>query len=155
MDRGVSYCYLGIDPGKSGGIALLARDEEVLTWKMPSSDKDLWEIIEALPLHTKGMLELVHSSPQMGVKSSFTFGQGFGKLQMALTAAEVSFEEVRPQAWIKGLSIPSKHKIEKPSVWKNRLREKAQKLYPRITVTLAIADALLIATFCKRSYLSK
>jgi crossover junction endodeoxyribonuclease RuvC len=88
-------------------------------------------------------LEQVHSSPQMGVVSSFTFGNGFGRLEMALTAAEIPFERVRPQVWQRAMGCMTKGD-------KNVSKRKAQELFPNIKVNHAIADALLIATYGTR-----
>ena len=43
-------------------------------------------------------------------------------------------------------------KTESKTEWKNRLKGMAQQLYPDLKVTLATADALLIATYCKRKH---
>jgi Holliday junction resolvasome RuvABC endonuclease subunit len=88
----------------------------------------------------KAYLEQVHSSPQMGVKSAFTFGNGFGHLEMALTAAGIPFERVRPQVWQKAMGCMTKGD-------KNVSKKRSQELFPQIKVTHAIADALLIASY--------
>jgi crossover junction endodeoxyribonuclease RuvC len=98
------------------------------------------------------MIEKVHSMPKQGVASSFKFGRGYGGLRMALIAAGIPFEEVTPQAWQKALAIPKRSKTETPVQWKNRLKALAQQLYPDIKVTLKLADALLIATYCQRKH---
>ena len=76
----------------------------------------------------------------MGVKSAFTFGNGFGHLEMALTAAAIPFERVRPQVWQKATGCMTKGD-------KNVSKRRAQELFPSIKVTHAIADALLIASY--------
>ena len=85
-------------------------------------------------------IEQVHSSPQMGVKSAFTFGNGFGHLEMALTAAGIPFTRIRPQVWQKELGCLTKGD-------KNVSKRKAQELFPSMKVTHATADALLIAKY--------
>jgi Holliday junction resolvasome RuvABC endonuclease subunit len=79
----------------------------------------------------------------MGVKSAFTFGNGFGHLEMALTAAGIPFERVRPQVWQKALGCMTKGE-------KNVSKRKAQELFPSMKVTHAIADALLLAYYGSR-----
>jgi Holliday junction resolvasome RuvABC endonuclease subunit len=88
--------------------------------------------------------------PKQGVASSFKFGVNYGIVRMALTAAGIPFEEVTPQAWQKALGITHRKKTETPSEWKNRLRARAQQLFPSVSLTLATADALLIAEYCRR-----
>jgi len=109
---------------------------------MPDTLQDLWELLRDIAVEGQCMayLEQVHSSPQMGVVSSFTFGNGFGHLEMALTAAEIPFERVRPQVWQKAMGCMTKGD-------KNVSKRKAQELFPQIKVTHAIADALLIASY--------
>jgi hypothetical protein len=156
---------------------------------MPESLLDLWQWIDVWsPNYTKNpvvaVIEQVNTSPQMGVVSAGTFMRGYGTLLMALTAAGIRFEEVRPQVWQKALGIPPRkkatkkvsstvvvdgtlvnvgkyrsvtHNIETDTQWKHRLRKKAQQLFPSLEVwrgtignQLAVADAILIAEFCRR-----
>jgi hypothetical protein len=137
---------IGIDPGKNGGIAWIA-DGKACVEKMPETLQDLWELIVSISLNAgtggigvRAYLEQVASSPQMGVKSAFSFGQGFGHLEMALTAAGIPFERVRPQVWQKALGCMTGGD-------KNITKRKAQEMFPGIKVTHATADALLIAYY--------
>ena len=138
---------IGIDPGTNGGIAWIA-DGKPCVEKMPDTLQDLWELI--CDIHSdmgqmkqapiKAYIEQVSSSPQMGVKSAFTFGNGFGHLEMALTAAGIPFERVRPQVWQKALGCMTKGD-------KNITKRKAQELFPDIKATHWSSDALLIAHY--------
>ena len=153
--------YWGIDPGANGGIAIICNNR-VYAYPIPDTDLDLWRIFEAHKAgDNRAVIEKVTSSPQMGVTSSFTFGCGYGKWLAFLTAALIPFEEIRPQVWQKGLHLPPRNK-KKESVgkFKKRLKAKAQQLFPDLPQwkepksegkQLAIADALLIAEFCKRT----
>lgn len=140
---------IGIDPGKNGGIAWIS-DGKPCVEKMPDTLADLWDLIVDIGLNANtggtgihAYIEQVSSSPGMGVVSAFTFGNGFGHLEMALTAAGIPFERVRPQAWQKAMGCMSKGN-------KNVTKRKAQELYPQLKVTHATADALLIATYGTR-----
>lgn len=141
---------IGVDPGVNGGIAWIT-DGKPCVEKMPDTLQDLWELIQDIraasspPLgigETNAMayIEQVHSSPQMGVKSAFTFGNGFGHLEMALTAAGIPFTRIRPQVWQKELGCLTKGD-------KNVTKRKAQELFPSMKITHATADSLLIATY--------
>lgn len=149
---------LGIDPGANGGIAWIS-DGKPCAEKMPETLADLWELIQDIAsgrnmtpqarldtaiFGVHAYIEQVHSSPQMGVKSAFTFGNGFGHLEMALTAAGIPFERVRPQVWQKTLGCMTKGD-------KNVSKRKAQELFPSMKITHAIADALLLAEFGRRA----
>jgi len=137
--------WIGIDPGANGGIAWIT-DGKACAEKMPETLYDLWFLI--LDIKSTGdchaLIEQVHSSPQMGVKSAFTFGNGFGHLEMALTAAAIPFERVRPQVWQKALGCLTKGD-------KNVSKRRAQELFPSMKITHAIADSLLIAEYNRRT----
>lgn len=137
--------YIGIDPGCNGGIAWIT-DGKACAEKMPDTLKDLWELIRDIRSigNCIAVIERVHSSPQMGVKSAFTFGNGFGHLEMALTAASIPFERVRPQVWQKALACMTKGD-------KNVSKRRAQELFPSMKITHAIADSLLIAEYNRRT----
>jgi len=138
---------IGVDPGANGGIAWIT-DGKACVEKMPDTLQDLWELVESIgfeapdftPYQIKAYIEQVSSSPQMGVVSAFSFGRGYGNLEMALTAAGIPFERVRPQVWQKALGCMTKGD-------KNVSKRKAQELFPDRKITHATADALLIAHY--------
>lgn len=144
---------IGIDPGASGGIAWIS-DGEACVEKMPETLVDLWELLGDIQhgkliwnkQRCKAYLEQVHSMPGQGVASSFKFGQGYGALEMALTAAGIPFERVTPQKWQKALGCLTKGD-------KNVSKRKAQELFPQLKITHATADALLIAEYGRRNNL--
>ena len=166
--------YVGIDPGQSGGIAVLSSDGSVTTLPMPTTERDVWSIFAGTNIESASsvhaVIEKVHSMPGQGVSSTFKFGVGYGGVRMALIAAGIPFSEVTPQAWMKDLSIPKRKVGRKVKVrsktgkvvtkvvgaetkgeFKNRLKAMAQQLFPDVAVTLKTADALLIAYHCRRS----
>ena len=147
----ITETVIGIDPGKNGGIAVIGEYGTYVN-KMPETLQDLWDMVEEIgvssgyrsePSSCRAYIESVHSSPQMGVTSAFTFGNGFGHLEMALTAAGIPFERVRPQVWQKALGCMTKGD-------KNITKAKAQEMFPSLKVTHATADALLIAVYGQR-----
>lgn len=140
--------YIGIDPGKSGGIAWI-HDGKPCAEKMPETLLDLWELIEhAGKVHwlnrpqVVAVLEQVSAMPGQGVTSCFTFGNGFGHLEMALTAASIPFVRVRPQKWQKAMGCMTKGD-------KNVSKRRAQELFPSMKITHATADALLMAEYAR------
>lgn len=139
---------IGIDPGENGSIAWIT-DGKLCVEKMPETLADLWELIDEISgrkwsnhgvTEIKAYIEQVHSSPQMGVKSAFTFGNGFGHLEMALTAAAIPFERIHPRVWQKAMGCMTGGN-------KNISKAKAQELFPSLKITHATADALLIAEY--------
>lgn len=138
---------IGIDPGISGGIAVFVKGVRAEVHKMPQTDFDLFCLLIANSAPFEDgvycFLEQVHSMPGQGVASSFKFGEGYGKLQMALTAIGIPYERVTPQKWQKALGCLTGGD-------KNISKARAQELFPYIKVTHAIADALLIAEYGRR-----
>jgi hypothetical protein len=151
--------YIGIDPGKQGGLVLIGDDGGVGYSVMPATDLDLWRWFQAWNLEgAVAVIEKVHAFPAQGRSSCFEFGRGYGALRMALTAACIPFETVGPRVWQPAVGVPSK-KGEPKKAHKERLRAKAQELFPSLLIwtephtkekQLAIADALLIAWYCRR-----
>lgn len=156
--------YLGIDPGVNGGIAAVdVNGHAVATTRMPDTERETFAFLTNIGVLTlnedgntqiRAVLERVHASPQMGVVSAFTFGRGVGVLRMALLAAEIPFDEVTPQAWQKALGCRAGRSRAGggPGGDKNIGKRRAQELFPSVTVTHAIADALLLAEYCRRTY---
>jgi hypothetical protein len=140
--------FIGIDPGVQGGIAVLGDEGEIIAVaRMPDSHAG---ILQFFKLHAIGArragLEYVRSSPQMGVASSFTFGRGYGALEMALTAANIPYYDIHPARWQRALGCLSKGD-------KNATKRAAAARWPSQKITHANADCLLIAEWCRRSTL--
>lgn len=146
--------YVGVDPGQSGGLATICSGLIVVT-PMPATERDIWEWFADLSGmgDCLGVIERVHSMPKQGVASTFKFGWGYGGLRMALIAASIPFEDVIPRTWQKAFGTSPKKRTETKTQWKNRLKAKAQQLFPGVAVTLETADAVLIAEFCRRKNL--
>lgn len=160
--------FIGVDPGGSGGIAVIDSTCEVIVLRsMPDSERDTWELVDSLP-YGQTLLEKVHARPafsggpvcgackrplqmNQGITSTFTFGTNYGFIRGCLIAAELPFEEADPKIWIHGLRIPPKKKTEKQHQWKARLKSVAQQMFPELHITLKTCDALLIAEYLRRS----
>jgi crossover junction endodeoxyribonuclease RuvC len=159
--------YLGIDPGKTGGIAIVSGEGVTITWDMPKTEGDLAELfacrISACRV-SLCLIERVHAFPGAGVTSMFTFGRGAGVLIGLLLAHKIPHEEIRPRTWQKALGISPRYKRpKKPKMdlkyyppeesiteFKRRLMGTAQALFPEVDVTLKTADALLLAEVARR-----
>lgn len=148
----MSRIFIGIDPGKSGGIAFL-RGSKIRAFKMPSTVRD---IVDLFRKHAEGrdafaVLEKVSARPGDGNASMFKFGTGFGVLQGVLSTLEIPYEMVTPRKWQKefGLIVPASKKLTKPEK-KNLNKAEAQRLFPGRTIIHATADALLLAEWCRR-----
>lgn len=139
--------FFGIDPGKLGGIAIINERGEAWAHKMPETCADLSELIisETADNEAFAIMERVHSMPNQGVASCFTFGQGYGQLEMALVCCGVPHEKITPQKWQKALGCMTGGD-------KNVSKRKAQELFPKIKCTHSISDALLIAHYAKNHH---
>lgn len=139
--------YLGIDPGKTGGIALIDHTGRALAaHAMPKTFSDVVLLLKELhagDLTPRCLIEFVHAFPKMGVVSAFTFGKGAGVLEGALLALDVPFEPVQPRRWQQALGCLSGGD-------KNITKARAQALFPKLAITHLTADALLIAEYGRR-----
>jgi len=149
--------YIGIDPGVSGGVAVIVGREIVTRAFSTLTDRDVIDLLEGYNPSvfqawggSHAVIERVNAGVftigrRMGVVSAFTFGKSYGKLLMALTAAHIPFDEVQPVKWQTVMGCRSRGD-------KNVTKARAQQLFPQLKVTHAIADALLIAEFCRRTH---
>lgn len=150
-----SSIYLGIDPGASGGLAAI-QGNQIKAVSMPATERDVWDWflnhnegeVFAIIEKVGGYIGAAHPGSAM-----FRFGVSYGGLRMALTAAKIPFDEITPQKWQRSLGIAPRKKTESKAQFKRRLKQKAQQLFPGVTVTLATADALLIAEYCRRFHI--
>ena len=159
--------YIGVDPGASGGLAVILTEAVLRTDRpidvrvehssMPSTEKDIWEWFQQFINNRsiRGIFAVIEKvqgyiGQRQPGSAMFKFGYNAGMLHGFLTTARIPYEEITPQRWQKALGITPRKKKESRTVWKNRLKLKAQQLYPNEKITLAVADALLIATYCMR-----
>lgn len=164
--------YIGIDPGAKGGIASIlvttSGTEVVKAFPMPDTEREVWHIVWNLKnaasptprnistFKIRALIEQVQGYVGKGANnegkqpgsSAFKFGMSYGGLRMALVAASIPFEKVPPATWQSALEIPPRGDKSK-SQHKNVLKARAQELFPNIKVTLATADALLLAHLCR------
>ena len=151
--------YIGIDPGKNGGIAVI--DGHGIT-------------AEVMPLHPDGEInvvslqeffvcleepiaavEKVGAMPKQGVVSTFTFGKGYGKVLACLEMLGIPYVLVTPQAW--------KKTVLEGLNWKGNKKasiEYCQRRYPQLDLLATprskvahdgMADALCIAEYVRRT----
>lgn len=142
-------CLIAIDPGTSGAICSIVANW-MITEKMPETPKDVFDYLKNLATRYDCVcyLEKVQGLPGMGGSPMFNFGKGYGGIEMALIALEIRTIAVTPQKWQKFIGIGTKGKSS-TTEWKNKLKARAQQLYPNHKVTLANADAILIAEYGK------
>lgn len=96
---------IGIDPGKSGGIASINAAGQASGDVMPIIGKDIDGHALAGMLTAAApdlvIIEKVGAMPKQGVTSTFTFGTGYGRLLGVCEALGIPYRLVTPQAWKK------------------------------------------------------
>lgn len=151
---------MGIDPGVSGGYALIDDDRRALveTFPLAGGEVDLAE----LATDWRGLapdfavLELVGAMPKQGLSSTFSFGRRVGELRGVLAALGIQYYEVRPQAWKKVVLAGTAKDKDAAVAWCRRAYPTSRLVQPGCRVPHhGLADALAMAEFGRRTYLPR
>lgn len=142
---------IGIDPGAAGGIAVLGESHVVVeVSNMPDTPMDILDFLRKYPAEeTIAYMEDVGKGmPGQSSSATAKFARHNGHIEMALLALGISTVKVTPQKWEKMYQLGKSSAYGKTE-WKNRLKAKAQELFPTLgkKVTLKTCDALLIALY--------
>ena len=150
---------IGIDPGLSGGIAILDDNKVKDLFDMPvmsDGKKNKRQLNSALLVKlikdniknledTIMVVEQVNAMPGQGVTSMFNFGQTFGAIKGICAALGLPIFFVRPAKWKKHFELINSSK--------DASRTKAIEMYPSISEQLSKkkdvnkSDAILIARY--------
>jgi hypothetical protein len=153
-----STTVLGIDPGISGALCLMSREQVLMLDDLPvhntqhgrsakvRAELDLHTLRARLTGETIGhcFLEQVDARPGQGVVSMFRFGQSLGALYGLLVGLQLPCSFVRPQRWQRFHGIGASP---------DAARQRAVQLYPKLAPMLQQkrdqhrADAVLLAAF--------
>lgn len=153
--------WIGVDPGASGCMVAIIEDGDIKVCRFEkSTETEMWDFINGLAFDYDCFctLELVGAMPGQGVSSMFQFGDGVGFIRGLLTAARIPFEKKVPRTWQKAFAIPPRETgknggVEESKVeFKRRVKQVAERLFPKMKITNDIADALLIAEFTRRTH---
>lgn len=148
QEQTISQTIIAIDPGASGGIAIMHRGKTSAR-AMPD-DVDLVSILNQYaqpsrePKATVYMEQVggyIKGNPAPG-SAMFNFGDGFGFIRGLCAGLGLRLILVRPQVWQKGIpyAASAKDKAER----KRAFKEYAGTCFPGIGPTLKTADALCI-----------
>jgi crossover junction endodeoxyribonuclease RuvC len=143
--------YIGIDPGKSGALAVIHEDGLICRYIFDEETYvNCLSWFKSETCNAVCCLEHVGAMPGQGVTSMFSFGQNFGFIQGVLKANGIPFELVRPQKWKKEFSITAD---------KNTSIEVCKRLFPNVSLRRTdkcttdhdgMAEALLLAEYARR-----
>lgn len=143
--------YIGIDPGKSGALALLTEDGQCTV--VPFHESAYITILSAASGPSSVCcLEKVGAMPGQGVVSMFNFGHNLGYIEGLLQAFDIPYQLVPPQTWKKEFCVTSD---------KNTSIEVCRKLFPHVSLlptsksrkpSDGMAEAMLMAEYARRRF---
>lgn len=146
--------YIGVDPGKKGGYAVIADDAlcgiEVHVW---DDDGFVALMKEMSKYRCMACVERVGAMPGQGVNSMFTFGKAAGFIEGVLAALGIGVQLVPPGTWKKEFSLIGKDKAASIEVCK--------RLFPGVNLLPSekcrkdsdgMAEALLLACYAQRHF---
>ena len=159
--------FVGVDPGVSGymiGVNENGGVEE--RFSLSGAERGAWEWLEychgayktfavieqQVPRPTRWYDKRTRTWTASILRSTCVLYGHYRSLHAMLIASAVPFEDCPPQRWQRGVRVTGRVKGEEERSWKGRLKEHAENLFPREKVTLASADALLIAEYCRREH---
>ena len=158
---------IGIDPGLSGGIAVLENNKVLNIFDMPVMSEgkknkrqlNSAQLVCLIKENIKNneevvvIVEQVNAMPGQGVTSMFNFGQTFGAIKGICAALSLPIFFVRPAKWKKHFELINSSK--------DASRTKAIEMYPKLANQLAKkkdvnkSDAILIARFYSETRLNE
>ena len=150
--------YIGIDPGKSGGLTVIDETGKASAYKCPDKVFDMSILFKiaignTAPDKINLLMERVWARPMNATRAAFTYGVNYGQWLGIASSYEIEMHTVIPNNWIKWIGCPKGLPVKERKHW---LRDKAKELSPKLKkVTLATADAILIAHYAKEEYFSE
>ena len=150
---------IGIDPGLSGGIAILDDSKIFDIFDIPimsegkknKNQLNSAQLVNIIKRHilpnkeTFVIVEQVSAMPGQGVTSMFNFGQTFGSIKGICAALGLPIFYVRPAKWKKYFDLINSQK--------DSSRVRAIEMFPKFSAMLSRkkdsnkADAILIANY--------
>ena len=167
-----SRTFIGVDPGSSGGIAWSNRSG-VFVVAMPETRRGCIDTIDTILQQSKQdgcsidpiayMEKVAPFIPGGGASSMFIFGRNVERVGCVLECKGVRIVEIIPRSWQKALGLGNSDRVKitkdmSPTEvksakahndiakrqWKSKLKEEAERRFPKIKVTLKNCDALLL-----------
>lgn len=135
---------IAIDPGKSGGIAVITPDK-IQAYSMPETERDIVSVLTELRKET--LVAYIEDVPKAifgaGASALAVLHRNCGLIEGALLCLKFTIIRVPPKKWQKAVGM-AKGKLPQRA-WKLKLKGEAQRRFPQVeNVNLETADALLI-----------
>jgi hypothetical protein len=144
--------YIGIDPGKRGGIAWTSGKTQGV-YLMPETTLAAYGLLVGIATGIKPtvIIEQVQvMGKAFGAKAALSYGQGYGELIGIATALGLKIVEVRPSTWKKAMKLSS-DKNESIALCERLFPEVILLPTPRCTKPSdGMAEALLLAEYGRR-----
>ena len=153
MEKITIDCIIGIDPGKSGGLAIWRPNYKTEVLKMPSNILDLRQYFEYIasicnPLIFLEKVQLRPDDIKDNPGKAFRIQRmlaDFETLKTVISVCDIPFVLVNPMKWQNTLKVRVKGEERKDR--KKRFQRAAIDCYPDVKVTLWNCDALLLLHF--------
>ncbi len=147
--------YIGADPGAHGAVVALRGDEvsevriadgydAVWLWLREFKEQRCKAVLEHITLRPTFIPKLGRST--LIASTGELYGSYLVLQTMLTTVLGIDTEVCPPKRWQEYLNI-RKTKGEKDTVWKNRLKARAQELMPDVKMVLDTSDAYLLALY--------
>lgn len=152
--------FIGIDPGKTGAVAIINEFRQGVVIPMPPTERDQRDLFAGIvkeyvgderpPKRAIFGMEWEHAFPLRGVASTWTFACHYGFLRGVLTGLDIPYEEIGVSAWMKASHL-AKKVSQKPGS-KAHIMARAKLWFPTFGITARNADAVLIAEYMRRTW---
>ena len=146
---------IGIDPGSTGAIAVYYPKQGVLVEKIDTETiGSLWEQVDSLigdgwdGVARFCVIENVgQAHPGNAVGTATTFARHCGRLEMAVLAAGIPFELVRPKKWMDDVVPDRPRGVKDKKARKRYIYEAMCCRFPDTKVFVYNSDALAILAY--------
>ena len=153
--------YIGVDPGKKGGFAIIEQGTsgqqtvQVYPWDDSEFVHKMRMLAEDDDIRNAGIIAAVEKVGAMhgqGVTSMFSFGRSLGFIEGVLSGCWISYQLVPPNVWKKSFSLIGKDK--QASI------ETCKRLFPGISLLPSdkcrkdsdgMAESTLLAEYARRN----
>ena len=156
--------YIGIDPGKSGGITRIYKGY-IESFKCPDTVECMDEIFKKMlqfstnkipKENTKLIIERVWARPSNATRSAFAYGENYGQWLGIIASNSVKITTILPTEWIRYYNCEKKLEYNERKRW---LKQKAQVILTNYrahcwkgVATLSLADSILITHYGKEEF---
>lgn len=154
MERG----YLGIDPGKTGGVGFYAstgqRYAAFSSERMTMADR--MEVLRFLQPWSDGCALEEPGAWQGQAVTNYKLGRDVGRWEALLGALEIPAIAITPPKWVVAFASKAEagklSKVERKRLTETAVRMRAtEPMHPHLAMKLATADAVALAVFAKES----